>query len=88
MENRKIVIYHASGAHTLDIPSDKFEGVYERINDCVKGKKKSFVSKNADGSTTVFPAELLRNSVITLDLFQAADQQDQEDQEDQASDVN
>lgn len=70
MNNRKIIIYHTSGAHTLEIPSDKFEGVHQRINDCIKGKKKSFVSKNADGSTTIFPSELLKNSVISIDLFQ------------------
>ncbi|MCU7613468.1 hypothetical protein N0B16_03380 [Chryseobacterium sp. GMJ5] len=70
MRNRKIVIYHASGAHTLEIPSDKFEDVHQRINECIKGKKKSFISKNADGSTTIFPSEMLKNSVITIDLFQ------------------
>lgn len=67
MNFRKINIRHASGVYTLQVKSKEFDTVHKKITGIIKGKNKQFVHSSRDGAMQVFPAEMLRQSVVTFE---------------------
>ncbi|KQM45898.1 hypothetical protein [Chryseobacterium sp. Leaf201] len=67
MNFRKINIRHASGVHTLQVKAKEFDKVYKKITGIIKGKNKQFRHSSRDGALQLFPAEMLRQSVITFE---------------------
>lgn len=65
-QERVISIQHVSGVYKIEVSEEEFERVRSGIMSCVKGELNCFGNRDDNGNETFYPAELIRNSVITI----------------------
>ncbi|WP_223559599.1 hypothetical protein [Chryseobacterium lathyri] len=68
MKNFIITIRHASGNFKLNVASEKLEEIKEHIMFCISGKQDAFTNKDLKGNEQIYPAEVLKNSIISIEI--------------------
>ncbi|SHG12844.1 glyceraldehyde-3-phosphate dehydrogenase [Chryseobacterium vrystaatense] len=67
MKAKIVRIKHVTGIYKLDIEDGKIEDMKEHIDLCLKGEQTGIIITAENGDTIYYPAELLRNSVISIE---------------------
>lgn len=62
-----IIIKHASGEYKIPVDETEFENLKKVIIKCIQNRMDALVFQYGSGNEQHFPAELLRNSVITFE---------------------
>ena len=66
MENQIVTIKHITGTYKIIVPEDRVTEMRGHILKCLQGDQSAFTSKDDNGKETVYPSDLLRNSIITI----------------------
>ncbi|WP_288447920.1 glyceraldehyde-3-phosphate dehydrogenase [uncultured Chryseobacterium sp.] len=67
MKSKIVRIKHVTGIYKLDIEDGKIEDMKEHIDLCLKAEQTGIIVTAENGDTFYYPAELLRNSVISIE---------------------
>jgi len=67
MKTKIVRIKHVTGNYKLDIEDGKVEDMKTHIDLCLKAMQTGIIITAENGDTIYYPAELLRNSVISIE---------------------
>lgn len=67
MDNKVVTIKHITGTYELKVTTDELTEVRRKIVNCISGNMYAFSDDKTTGKEIIYPADLLRNSVITIE---------------------
>ncbi|WP_223609367.1 glyceraldehyde-3-phosphate dehydrogenase [Chryseobacterium sp. OSA05B] len=66
MHNKIIQIKHITGTYTIDIKEGKLNEMQTQLDKCLNDEQGAIVVKGENGDQFVYPADLLKNSFISI----------------------
>ncbi|HCA06274.1 glyceraldehyde-3-phosphate dehydrogenase [Chryseobacterium sp.] len=66
MHNKIIKITHVTGTYTIDVKEGKLNEMQTQLDKCLNDEQGAIVVKGENGDQSVYPADLLKNSFISI----------------------